>query len=171
MTNLKNIEKLANTFNNDIELVNKRLKTLASQKSRLLPQKGRKDYNEKMNEILSEYQALTEVKRLIEPKKKSSLDLTQDDINMMTFDEVKNMRNNIASHMSRTRHITEIPGDNDEYRHAKRIDDMLKERERLVKPIEDTVIRKSDVQMIIDTIKAAGNLSNERIIELLEGLI
>lgn len=168
---LKSIEKLANSYNNDLNLINKRLKTLASQKSRLTPQKGRPDYNEKMESILTEYQALTEVKRLLEPKKKTSLDLTQDDINMMTFDEVKNMRNNIASHLSRTRYISDIPGDNDEYRHAKRIDDMLKEREQIVKPIEDTVVRKSDVQMIIDTIKAAGDLSNERIIELLEGLI
>lgn len=168
---LKSIEKVCEMYDNDIEKVKKAKKALSSQKSRLIKQKGRPDYNTLMNEILEKFQVLSEAERLLEPKKKSSLDLTQEDINMMTFDEVKNMRNNIASHMSRTRWITTIEGDNDEFRHAKRIDDMLKERERIVKPIEDTVIRKSDVQMIIDTIKAAGNLSNERIIELLEGLI
>lgn len=165
------IEKLANSFNNDVEKINLELKRLASAKSRLIKQKGRPDYQSKMDEILRDYQELKEAKALLEPKKKTSMDLTADDIAIMTYDEVAKARNAIASHMTRTRWITEIEGDNDEFRQAQRVDDMLKAREKEVKPIEDTVVRKSDIQMIIDTIEAAGTLSNERILEMLKNLI
>lgn len=168
---LKSIEKLANDYNNDINLINKGLKRLASQKSRLKNQKGLPNYEEKMREILEEYQALTEAKNLLEPKKKTCMDLTQNDINMMTYDEVMKAKNSIASKKTHTRWITNIEGDNDEFRMACKIEAMLNERLEDVKPIEDTVVRKSDIQLIIDTIKASGNLSNERIIEMLEGLI
>lgn len=168
---LKSIEKLANSYNNDLTSINKRLKTLASQKSRLKNQKGLPNYEEKMREILDEYQALTEAKNLLEPKSKTCMDWTQDDINIMTYDEVMKGKNSIASKKSHTRWLTTIEGDNDEFRKACQIENMLNERLKVVKPIEDTVVRKSDIIKIIDTIKASGDLSQERIVELLEGLI
>ena len=169
--NLKEIEKLCESFNNDLSEIEKNLKRVQCAKSRLLPQKGRPDYEQVLNEILGEEQMLKEAKRLLKPKKKTCMELTKNDIEMMTFDEVKDARNAIASQMSRTRWLTTIEGDNDKFRQATKIDEMLIERLKVVKPIEDTVVRKSDIQLVIDTIKASGNLSNERIIEMLEGLI
>lgn len=168
---LKSIEKVCEMYNNDIEAIKKAKKALSSQKSKLIKQKGRPDYNQVMNEILEKFQVLSEAERLLEPRKKTCMDLTKDDIDIMTYDEVMKAKNSIWSMKSRTLYITDIPGDNDEYRKACRIEELLNDRLKDVKPIEDTVVRKSDIQMIIDTIKAAGDLSNERIIELLQNLI
>jgi len=170
--NLKEIEKVANSYNNDLTLIEKALKKVASQKSRFKDQKGRPDYDQKMTEILTEYQLLTEAKNLLKPKKKFAIDLTQSDIDIMTYDEVQKARNAIASKMSHTRWLTAVEGDNDEFKKAVAIDEMLKDRLKVVKPVdEEVVIRKSDLQLIIDTIKASGNLSQERIIEMLESLV
>lgn len=170
--NLKEVEKVAKMYNNDLSLIEKNLKRVASQKSRFKNQIGHPNYDEKMTEILKEYQLLKDAKSLLEPKKKFAIDLTKEDIDIMTYDEVLKSRNSIASKMTHTRYNSTIPEDNDEFRKAKRIDEMLKERLKVVKPIdEEVVVRKSDIKLIIDTIKTSGNLSQERIIELLERLI
>ena len=168
---LKEIEKVCELYNNDLDLIEKALKRLASQKSRLKAQKGRPDYEDKMSSILQEYQVTLEAKNLLSPKRKVAIDLTKDDIDIMTYEEVLKAKNSIASKKSHTRWLTTTEGDNDEFRKACAIETMLNERLEVVKPIEDTVVRKSDIQLIIDTIKNSGSLSQERIIEMLEDLI
>lgn len=171
MTNLKEIEKIANEYNNDILEVKKALKRIQSSTCRLGKQKFRPDYDEKMTKLLQEERILKEVRNLLDPKEKTVPTLTKDDIELFDYDQTIKAKKSIQSKKYHTRWLTAVEGDNDEFRQACQIEDWLNEHLKNIKPIEDTVIRKTDLITIIDTIKSNQDLSQERIIELLESLI
>lgn len=171
MTNLKKIEQIANEFGNDLEKVNRELKRIASIKCRLKKQKFRKNYEQEMNEILRQEQVMKEVKALINPTEKFVTDYDKEDVERLDYDETTKALKSIQSKKYHTRWLTPNEGDNDEYRRACQIEQWLQEHRKNLKPIEDTVVRKSDLVTIIDTIKSSGNLSQERIVELLESLL
>lgn len=171
MTNLKEIEKVANELNNDMEEVRKALKRVASAKCRLAKQKFKPSYNDEMRKILEEEQVLKEVRNLLDPKEKTTTTFEQEDVDRLDYDETIKAIKSIQSKKTLTRWLTDKEGDNDEFRNACRIEKMLLEHKDNIKPIEETVVRKSDLVTIIDTIKSSGKLSQERIVELLEGLL
>ena len=70
MTNMKEIEKVAEKFGNDLEAVAKELKRVQSLKCRLKKQKGKKTYEEEMTEVVKYEQVLKEVRQLLDPKEK-----------------------------------------------------------------------------------------------------
>lgn len=156
---------------NDIELVKKELKRVASVKCRLLKQKFSPNYEEKMREVLEEEQLLKEVRSYIVGSKKTVTTFEQSDVDSLTYDETVKALRSIQSKKSLTRWLTEVECDNDEFRNAVRIENMLKEHMKTVKPIEDNTIRKSDLQNVIDTIESTGKISTEKILEMLKELI
>ena len=171
MTNIKNVEMKANELGNDIEVVKKELKRIQSVKCRLLKQKGRKDYELAMTECLKEEQLLKEVRSLIEPKEKSVPEMTKEDIERLNYDQTIKAIKSIQSKKTLTKWLTTEEGNNDEYRKACKIEEMLLEHKNNVRPIEDTTIKKTDLVKIIETIENNKDLSNERIVELLNGLL
>lgn len=170
MTNLKEIEKTAAEFNNDVDLVAKELKRLQSVKCRLKKFKGRSDYEAKMTEVLQREQVLKEVRGLLDPKEKPVTMYTEEDIAKLDYDETVKAVRSIQSKKTNTRWLTAVDGDNDEYRRACQIETWLNEHKKTVKPIEDCYIRRSDLQTVIDTIEESGELSKEMILELLKNL-
>lgn len=171
MTNVKAIEKKALELNMDMEVVKRELKRVASIKCRLLKQKGRPDYEEVLENTLKEEQLLKEVRTYITGSKKTVTTFEQSDVDRLTHDETIKALKSIQSKKSLTRWLTTVEGDNDEFRHACQIEEMLKEHLKLVKPVEDNVVRKSDIQNIIETIETTGEISTERILEMLRGLV
>lgn len=171
MTHLSNIEKLANTFNNDVELVKKQLKSLQSQKTRLKKQKGIVDYDKKMTDLLQKEQALKEVRALLDPKEKPVTHYDQTDVSRLDYDETIKAIKSIQSKKTLSRWLTAVEGDNDEYRNACKIEKMLLEHKKQVQPVDESYIRKSDLVTIIDTIESSGELSQARIVEMLKGLL
>ncbi|HZK25115.1 MAG TPA: hypothetical protein VFC74_06975 [Oscillospiraceae bacterium] len=171
MTDLKKIEKAANELKT-VENVNRELKRIASVKCRLKKQKGRADYSDKMTEILQQEQILKEAKNLIKPAKKTVTTYTQNDVDLIEdYDELAKAIRTIQSKKTLSRWLTTIEGDNDEFRNAEKIERMLIERRKLIKPVDDVNIRKTDVQKIIDTIESSGNISQGKIVELLKNVI
>ncbi len=170
MTNLKNIEQIANDFGS-VEALNLELKRVASIKCRLKKQKFKPDYDSKMSEVLGYEQVLKEAKNLLNPKEKFVTDYDRSDIELLDYDETIKAIKSIQSKKTNTRYLTPVEGESEEYKNACRIEQMLLEHKNNIKPIEDTVIRKSDVQTIIDTIESNHELSQERILELLKGLM
>lgn len=168
---LKNVETKAVELNNDIELVKKELKRVASVKCRLLKQKFSPDYEAKMTAVLAEEQLLKEVRSYIVGARKTVTTFEQADVDQLTYDETVKALKSIQSKKSLTRWLTPVECDNDEFRNAVRIENMLKEHIKLVKPIEDNTIRKSDLQNVIDTIESTGKISTEKILEMLKELI
>lgn len=167
---MKKVQELAEKFDNDVLAINKELKRIASVKSRLKKQKGRSDYEEKMTEALSYYQVLVEAKNLLEPKEKPVTMYEQSDVDRLDYDETVKAIRSIQSKKTLSRWLTEVEGDNDEYRNACKIEKMLIDHRSHVKPVDDAYIRRSDLETIIDTIESSGKLTKEKIVELLRSL-
>lgn len=170
MTNLKEIEKVAREFNNDVDLVSKEIKRLQSVKCRLKKFKNRSDYDLKMTEVLQQEQVLKEVRNLLSPKEKPVTMYVKEDVDRLDYDETVRALKSIQSKKCLTRWLTGKDGDNDEYRNACKIEDLLNEHKKEVSPVDDAYIRRSDLQVVIETIENNLNLSNEKILKLLKDL-
>lgn len=155
----------------DMETVKKELKRVASVKCRLLKQKGRPDYELALEEVLKEEQLLKEVRTYLTGSKKTVTTFELEDVEKLTYDETIKALRSIQSKKSLTRWLTDVEGDNDEYKNACRIEEMIKEHLKMVKPIEDNTVRKSDIQNVIDTIESTGKISTEKILEMLKELV
>lgn len=171
MTNLKEIEKIANKFDNDVEKVAKELKRIQSVKCRLKKQKGKSSYEKEMTEVIKYEQVLKEARQLLDPKEKPVTMYTQEDVDQLDYDETIKAIRSIQSKKTITKWLTTIEGDNDEYRKACEIEKMLVERRNQIKPVDNEFVRKTEVQTIIDTIESSGKLSQEKILELLKKLV
>lgn len=171
MTNLREIEKIANEFNNDLDLVKKEIKRIQSVKCRLSKQKGKMSYEAEMTEVLRQERILVEVRSLLDPKEKTVTTFDQEDVDRLDYDETVKAIRSIQSKKTLTKWLTTVEGDNDEYREACRIEEMLKKHRDNIKPIDETTVRKSDLVTIIETIESSGNLSQDRIVELLKSLL
>ena len=169
--NLKEIEKKALELENDVLKVANELKRVQSIKCRLKKQKFKSTYEEEMTKVLQEEQILKEVRNLLVPKEKTVTTFEQSDVDVLDYDETIKAIKSIQSKKTNSRWLTPNEGDNDEYRNACRIEKMLLEHKQQVKPVDETMIRKSDLITIIDTIKSNKDLTQERIVELLEKLI
>ena len=171
MTNLKEIEKIANKFDNDVEKVAKELKRIQSVKCRLKKQKGKSSYEKEMAEVLKYEQVLKEARQLLNPKEKPVTMYEQKDVDQLDYDQTIKAIRSIQSKKTLSKWLTTIEGDNDEYRKACKIEKMLIERRNKIKPVDNEFIRKTEVQTIIDTIESSGKLSQEKILELLKSLV
>lgn len=170
-TSLKEIEDMAVKFNNSVEDVSRELKRVQSIKCRLKKQKGKSTYEKEMTETLKYEQVLKEVRQLLDPKEKTVTMFEQEDVDILDYDETVKAIRSIQSKKTLTKWLTTVEGDNDEYRNACKIEKMLIEHREKVKPIDDDEIRKSEIVKIIDTIEESGNLSQEKIVELLKSLL
>ena len=168
---IKNIEAKAQELNFDVEVVKKELKRVQSAKCIHLKKKGLPNYEQKLAEILAEEQLLKEVRTFIAGHKKTVTTFTQDDVDQLTYDETVKAIKSIQSKKYHSRWLTTVEGDNDEFREACRIEQMLNEHKSKVSPVDDNMIRKSDLQSVIDTIEMTGNVSTEKILEMLKKLI
>lgn len=171
MTNLKEIEKVAKKFDNDVEKVAKELKRIQSVKCRLKKQKGKKTYQSEMTEIIRYEQVLKEARQLLNPKEKPVTQYEQEDVDKLDYDQTIKAIRSIQSKKTLTKWLTTIEGDNDEYRKACEIEKMLIERRNKIKPVDNEFVRKTEVQTIIDTIESSGKLSQEKVVELLKSLL
>ena len=169
--NVKEVEMKANELNHDVELVKKELKRVQSLKCNWLKKKHHPDYEQVLEEVLKEEQLLKEARTFITGYKKTTVSLTQEDVDKLTYDETVRALNNIRSKKTNTRWLTPIEGDNDEFRNACRIEQMIKEHQKNVKPIEDNTVRKSEIQNIIELIDMTDNMSIDKVREMLASLI
>ena len=168
---LKNIEQVAKNYNN-VEEVKKAIRSLQSRKSRLKKQKGRSDYEEKMTEILQQEQLLKEVREYFEPKRKPVPEMTWEDIQQLNYDETIKAIKSIQSKKCLVQHATPNIEDNEEYKKACEIERMLLEHKKNIKPIEETVVKKSDINDLINHLQNQDEkISTKYVIELLEKLL
>jgi len=168
---LKNIERMAKSYAN-VEEVKKAIRSVQTQKSRLKQQKNRKDYDEKMTEILQKEQLLKEVRDYFEPKTVPVPEMTWDDIKLLNYDETMKAIKSIQSKKCNVQHATENINDNVEYKKACQVEEWLKEHKENIKPIEETVVRKSDINDLIQHLKnQEEKISTEYVISLLEELL
>ena len=168
---LKNIEQMAKSFS-DVEEVKKALRSVQSRKSRLKKQKSREDYEELMTAILREEQILKEVRDYFEPKKTPVTKMTKEDIEQLNYEETIRAIKSIQSKKCLVQHATEDINDNVEYKKACEIEQMFLKHKENIKPIEEKVIRKSDINDLINHLRnQEEKISTEYVISLLEKLL
>lgn len=168
---MKNIQELAKSYNN-VEEVKKAVRSLQSRKSRLRKQKSREDYDLVMTEILKQEQVLKEVRDYFEPKTIPVPEMTKEDIILLNLEETNRAIKSIQSKKCNSQHLTKNILDNKEYQNACLIEDMLIEHKENIKPIEESVVRKSDINDLINHVENLGpKIDQEYIIEILQNLI
>ena len=172
MTNLlKDINELAAKFNHDELKIATELKRIQSIKCRLKKQKGKSTYEQEMTECIKYEQALKEARQLINPKEKTVTTFTAEDIKLLDYDETIKAIRSIQSKKSLSKWLTTAENDNDEYRKAVEIENMLIAHKATVQPVDNQHIRKTELITIVETIESSGNLKQEQIIEMLKGLL
>jgi len=168
---LKNIEQVAKQFK-DVEEVKKAIRSIQSRKSRLKKQKSRKDYKRLMTEILQQEQILKEVRDYFEPKRKPVTQMTQQDIQLLNYDETVKAIKSIQSKKCLVQHATKDISKNTEYQKACEIERMLLEHKKQIKPIEDTVVKKSNINDLIDHLQNQNTkIETKYVVELLKNLL
>lgn len=169
--NLKDVEAMAIKFNNDVELVQKEIKRVQSIKCRLKKQKGKKSYEKDMTDTLKYEQILKEAKNLLDPKEKPVTMFEKSDVEKLDYDQTIKAIRSIQSKKTLTKWLNDRENDNDEYRNACKIEKMLLEHKKNIQPVDEQYVRKTEVQKIIETIQESGELSQEKILELLKTII
>ena len=168
---MKNIESIAKKFK-DVEEVKKAIRSIQSRKSRLKKQKKRADYEKLMTELLKEEQILKEVRDYFEPKKKPVTQMTQQDIQLLNYDETIRAIKSIQSKKCLVQHATEDLKNNTEYQKACQIESWLLEHKKQIKPIEQTVVKKSDINDLIDHLQNQNTkIETKYVVELLKNLL
>lgn len=167
---LKEIEKLSSKFEN-VEEVKKELKKVQSQKCRLRKQKNRENYENEMSKVVSYEQALKEVRDYFEPKKPTVTTMTLEQVQDLNYDETVKAIKSIQSKKCLVQFNTENVDENVEYQQALEIEKMLKEHKENVKPIEETVVKKSEVDTVIENLSnLEEKLDKEYVLEMLKKL-
>lgn len=162
------VKKTAEEFKGSVELVNKKIKSIQSMKSRLKKQKSKPTYNDEMATILKEEQLLKEVRNYLEPKEMTVTTMTKDDIKLLNYEETVRALKSIQSKKSLTRYNE----DQTEFNMACQIETWLKEHRELVKDVHDTVVRKSDINDIIEHLEnQEQQLDKDYVINMLKELI
>jgi len=165
---MTSIKKLQEKFGN-LESAKKELRNIQTIKCRFRKQKARKDYNQKMSEILTYEQSLKELVNYYAPKKVFTTHMTQDDIEKLNFDETMKSIKSIQSKKCNT----QWDDDKTEYEKACEIERLLLEHKEKVKPIEETVVKKSTIQNLIRHLEIVEPkaVKKEYVIELLNKIL
>lgn len=165
--NMTNVIAKSNELNNDLVKVHKELKRIASVKCRLKKLTNSQDYEKRMTSVLQEEQLLKNVRDYLTGPRKNINTVTQEEVDNMDYDEVCRALNSIRSKKTHTLWATDcvkgedgmyIPGSGASYKEACRIEEMLKARRNVVKPVENNAIRKTDLQAMLDTLKVCADI-------------
>ena len=167
---MKKVEEKARELKT-MENVKKELKKVQSTKCRLAKQKGRSDYDQAMKNVLAEEQLLKEVRRLLDPKEKCVTEFEQEDVDRLDYDQTVKALKSIQSKKTLSKCLTDVEGDNDEFRSACKIEEMLKKHRDEVKPVDEAYIRKTELVATIEAIEASGEVSTARVLEMLRELL
>lgn len=168
--NLKEVQKYAEKFAN-VEAVKREIKRIQSVKCRLKKQKAREDYEVEMSKVLKEEQLLKEVRDYFEPKKATVTTMTWEQIQELDYDETVKAIKSIQSKKCLSQYATPNINDNVEYQQAVKIEDMLKKHKEQIRPVEETVVRKSKITDLIEHISTLEDkIDKEYILKLLNNL-
>lgn len=170
-TNLKNIQKVAASLDNDLLKVAAELKRLQSVKCRLKKQPGKSSYVADMQAVLAQEEVLKQVRQLLDPKDKPVTMYDQSDVDKLDYDQTVKAIASIQSKKTNTKWLTTVAGDNDEYRQACAIERMLLAHKDSVQPVDDAYVRKTDLLTVVDTIRQTADISIDQVLQLLDKLL
>jgi len=161
----------ANLLDNDLLRVNRELKRLASAKCRLKKAPTHTNYNAALTEILQEEELLRCVKAYISGPRKNINHITQEEVDNLNLNETAKALNNIRSKKTHTRWLTTVDGDNDEFREACRIEQMLMKHRDAISTKSKKNVSRIEMMHMLDTLVVCSDLSTEECIERIKRFI
>ncbi|MNB86370.1 hypothetical protein D3C75_333120 [compost metagenome] len=168
---LKEIAELAKEFDT-VDDVKAELKRIQSVKCRLKKQKSLPGYEQKMTETVAMEQALKEVREMFEPKTLTFTNMTAEQIAELNYDETIRAIKSVQSKKCNTQYLTDNIETNVEYQAAVKQEQLLLEHKKNVKPIEDTVVKKSSINDLIDLFENMDEkIDRDYVLEQLKGLL
>lgn len=153
-------------MNKEIEEVKRELKRVASIKCRLKKMVGKVGTEEKLIEVEKYESELKSKRDNLLDRKKYVTEYEQEDIDALDYEEVCKAINSIKSKKSLSKWLSPVEGDNDEYRNAVRIEEMLYRRKEALGGGRKNI--KNDLK---DLIENSGDISKEDLIEKLKDLL
>lgn len=171
MVKMAKIKELAEKFDNDVERIKTELKRVQSIKCRLKKQKAKATYEQEMRDVVAYEQALKEARDYLVPKKPTVTTMTWEQIQQLNYDETIKAIKSIQSKKCNVQYLTANIEENVEYQKAVEIERMLLEHKKNIKPIDETVVKKSSVDALIDHIEnLEQDLDKDYVLELLKKL-
>lgn len=170
MIDMTAITAKAAAFDYDVERINKELKRIASVKCRLKKFPNKRSFNEEMTAILQEEELLKCAKSYVSGPRKNVNTITQSEVDLLSLDETMKALRAIQSKKCHTKWLTTTPGDNDEYREACRIEQMLKDHRDALAPIKIGSVSKSDLKSLTASLRLCSDLSVEECLRRIEEL-
>lgn len=166
---MNNVELKAKELNYSMDEVKRELKRIASIKCRLKKQQGKSTYKEELTKALDYENLLKSVRDLINGNTtpKSVPQYEWEDIEKLSYDETLKAIKSIQSKKSLSKWLTSVEGDNDEYRNACRVEQMLREHKETLQPTTHG-ISKNDIATILEI---SDTLSKEELVEMLRSLV
>lgn len=168
---LKEITNLAEKFENNAESIKVELKRVQSIKCRLKKQKCKDSYEKEMLEVVSYEQALKEARDYLEPKSLTVTTMTIEDIKLLNHEETIRAIKSIQSKKCNTQYLTNDIKTNVEYQKACEIEQLLLEHKKTVKPLEDTVVKKSEINNLIANLESLDKVKKDYILEQLRNML
>jgi hypothetical protein len=166
---MTNVDKILKEFPT-MEDIKKELKRIQSVKCRLKKQQFKSTYQDEMTKTLNYEELLKQARTVLDPKEKPVTQYEQDDVNELNYDETIKAIKSIQSKKTLSKYLTEDIETNEEYQNACKIEQMLLEHKKQIKPLDETVVSKRDLQDMIENLEQS-NVSKENIIEMLKNLI
>jgi hypothetical protein len=165
---MNKVEMKAVELNNDMEQVKKELKRIASIKCRLKKQKGKSTFEKEMGEAIAYENLLKEVRAYLSgDTPKAVPQYTQEDVDALSYDETVRAIKSIQSKKSLSKWLTEVEGDNDEYRNACKVEQMLRLHKETLQPT--TVgLSKASLKAILER---SEQLTKEELLAELQSLL
>lgn len=171
MIDMRKVVAAANDLDNSIENVNRELRKIATIKCRVKKSPGRSDFQENLTNILQKEELLKNVKSYLSGPRKTVFNLTQEEIDVMDIEEVIRAIKSIQSKKTHTKWQTTNPGDNDEYREACRVENMLKARRAQLEPKVTGVMSRVKLLAYLEVLRICDDLTVDECIEKIEWFV
>lgn len=166
-TPTKEIKALSEKYNNDLYLISKEIKRLASIKCRLKSMIGKPETASKLEEVEKEEKLIKTVRDYLKNTPKTVSELTEEDIKALNYEDTVKAIRSIQSKKTHTKWITSckqdsngliIPGTSPEYIEACKIETILKNHKKELEPSYNKVTEK-ELQEMLENIKKAKTVN------------
>ena len=153
-----------------VEDLRKELKRVQSVKCRLKKAQYKSTYTDEMTKTLNYEELLKQARTVLEPKEKPVTQYEQADVDELTYDETIKAIKSIQSKKTLSKYLTEDITTNEEYQNACKIEQMLLDHKQKIKPLDESVVSKRDIQDMINNLEQS-NISKDNIIQMLQNLL
>lgn len=170
----------ATELNNDMVEVNRALKRIASVKCRLKKMPGRSDFQLNMTKALQEEELLKSVRDYLVGPKTTVNELSPEIIAEMDYDTVCRAIKAIQSKKTHTKWAEDcqkdeqgmyIPCSGESYKEACRIEQLLSERRKQIKPVDTSLFKKVELLNLIETLRLASDLDAATCLDRIEAFL